>query len=372
MRAALLLCAAWLVIAPLAVAFAEDTPQAQGEQTVVETAGSGDVAPVQNEQPSQPIDDRFGVIVSGQTEDGVTADATAATSLNLLGVHWWYSFDNTPTQVPTATRVQLARPANALPEIQARATANPGAYWLLGNEPNVPGQDDIPPEQFAVWYHDTVAAIQAADPSARFVGPNGLNWDSTCSSCLGFPSAHAWSDVFISSYLALYGVNPPLDVWGMHTYDIDWQHPPLANAPQSWDEIEAVRQWLDSQPELAGKPIWITEFGVIFGYGGYHGERIGNETIIVPDGPFRRDVLNAYVQDMTGWLTTRGVELDVQKWFVYSALPAREPYQSTPAGLSMLTGMADSLVVTDQGRWYLQYQSSGRAGDGVCGEDGCT
>jgi hypothetical protein len=52
------------------------------------------------------------------------------------------------------------------------AATHPGHVWLLGNEPNVAGQDacGAPAACGATW-RAQMAAIRAGDPTAMFIGP---------------------------------------------------------------------------------------------------------------------------------------------------------------------------------------------------------
>ncbi len=309
------------------------------------------------EEAQAPVqaDDRFGVILTGASEDGVPAEQNAAAVLQTLGLSWWYTFSPGASPLRGTNQVLLARPT-ADPDpaaLAARASAQPGSVWLLGNEPNVPGQDNLDPGAFATWYHNATLAIRSVDPTATLVGPNPLNFDFTCTACAGYTSGHDWSDQFLAAYRNAYHEDPPIDVWGAHVYDVDWAHPPLVHTQRSWDQLEATRTWLDADPALASKPIWLTEFGVIFGFDTYVGRQVDGQTLIAPGGPWREDMVGGYVRDMAGWLTTRGAELGIQRWFLYSALPAREPYQTDPAGVALLGGPSTALALTPEGQAYV-------------------
>lgn len=313
-------------------------------------AAHADTTPTSGLAPA--ADPRFGVAIAGLTDDGAAAEQIAPDVLRALGVSWWYTYAPAPP-IPGTHRLELTRPPSVGTDLAARAQANPGAYWLMGNEPNVPGQDNVTPAAFATWYHDTAQAILAADPSAHFVGPNLLNWDVTCTGCEGYTTAHVWSDSFLAAYQAQYGAAPRIDVWGMHVYDLDWENPPLIHTQTSFDQIQSARAWLDAQPTLANTPIWITEFGVIFGYDGYSVTQSNGQSMISPVGPFRQDLVNGYVGDMVSFLTSQGPDLNVQRWFIFSALAAREPYQTTYAGVALLHGPKGALQLTAPGQIYV-------------------
>jgi hypothetical protein len=292
--------------------------------------------------------------MSGASEDGVPAEARPDDILRMLGLRSWYSFSpGTTASVPGAQQIELARPPVDPDSLAERAQAHPGASWILGNEPNVPAQDDMAPSVFAAWYHDATFAIRGADPTARLVGPNGLNWDFTCTACAGYTSTHEWSDAFLDAYTAAYGEAPLVDVWGMHVYDVDWTSPPLVNSAIGAEQIENARGWLDSHPSLQGKPIWVTEFGVIFGFDSYRVGQVNGQTVVVPTGTRDQAAMDGYVREMVGWLTSRGTDLGVQKWFFFSALPIQEPYQTQPAGIALLRGSSESLALTSEARVYL-------------------
>ena len=155
-------------------------------------------------------DPRFGVVVMGPGSDD---SLHLASALAELGAGSFFSFGKAG-EVPG--KVELVRPGADFVEVAARAKANPGRTWLVGNEPNVIGQDDVATAAYADFLAASAQAIRAADPSARMVGPNVLNWDKTCDGCPGYRSGHSWSDEFLRVFRQKYGALP-LDAWGMHT-----------------------------------------------------------------------------------------------------------------------------------------------------------
>lgn len=77
---------------------------------------------------------------------------------------------------PTSYTTSLSAAA-----IQGIATANPGAWWLIGNEPDrVEYQDDIEPQVYAIAYHDLYGLIKAADPTATFQGRSSKRLHCVC------------------------------------------------------------------------------------------------------------------------------------------------------------------------------------------------
>ncbi|MCL4532294.1 MAG: glycoside hydrolase family 44 protein [Actinobacteria bacterium] len=287
-------------------------------------------------------DPRFGVVVAGPGTDDPTY---VASSLAALGAGSWYSFPGSPARVPG--RVELVRPGADLDELSSRARANPGTAWLIGNEPNVPGQDDLQPAAYADFLRKVSTAIKGADPTAVLVGPNVLNWDATCTSCPGFPAGRAWSEAFLNSYQERYGPLP-LDVWGIHAYSLDWDHLPLVNAAADQAQVTGAREWLDSRGLQLH--LWLTEFGVIWGFDGVQWVERDGKSVAVPVGSFRDDLVGGYVDEMLSWLSRSSLDGLVDRWFLYATAPPPEPYASTTAGISLL--QPGTLTLTPFGERY--------------------
>lgn len=179
-------------------------------------------APQQAPSPYAPVaDDRFGVVLTDNSDSPRTLD--------LLGLSWYLDYTMDTRSVPAgavkALKLQTSAPP-AVSEVQTAARSYPSAYWIIGNEPNAPSQDAIEPEAYARVFQRYAAAIKEADPGARIAGPEILNFDYTCSGCPGFPSGRQWLEAFLAAYQRLYGQDPPVDVWTIHTYDLDWERLP--------------------------------------------------------------------------------------------------------------------------------------------------
>jgi len=103
----------------------------------------------------------------------------------------------------------------------AFATANPGRLYVAGDEPD---QACTSPYNYAGSYHDFVAAIRGADPTARF-SPAGFG-DPNSNCCPPGPRTSCWDQMHSTgyaqqvydNYTARYGVAPPVDEWRFH----DW------------------------------------------------------------------------------------------------------------------------------------------------------
>ncbi len=96
-----------------------------------------------------------------------------------------------------------------LPVIQQIARAQPGALWLIGNEPDVVWQDNATPEQYAATYGILYPAIKAADPTA-LVAIAGVSQPT--------PLRMAYLDRILAAYQAQFGAAMPVDVWNVHAF----------------------------------------------------------------------------------------------------------------------------------------------------------
>lgn len=162
----------------------------------------------------------------------------------------------------------------ALDQIKATATQKSGVLWLVGNEPDVPWQDNATPEQYAAVYGVLYKAIKEADPTAR-VAIGGVSQPT--------PLRLAYLDRILAAYKARYGGEMPVDVWNVHAfilreernswgvgippgmpvdkgtlYEID-NHTDMQVFRQ---QIEGFRRWMAERGQR-NKPLVVTEYGVL-------------------------------------------------------------------------------------------------------------
>jgi hypothetical protein len=102
-----------------------------------------------------------------------------------------------------------------LDEITRSAAANPGALWLIGNEPDIVWQDNATPEEYAHAYGILHAAIKKADPTAR-VAIGGVSQPT--------PLRLAYLDRVLAAYEAQFGADMPVDVWNIHAFVLREEH----------------------------------------------------------------------------------------------------------------------------------------------------
>lgn len=94
-------------------------------------------------------------------------------------------------------------------DIAAAVAANPGAKWIVGNEPDVKWQDNVTPERYATLYHDVYQFIKSRDASAQ-LAIGAVAQPS--------PLRLAYLDIVLESYQQEYGERLPVDIWTVHAY----------------------------------------------------------------------------------------------------------------------------------------------------------
>ncbi len=273
--------------------------------------------------------------------------------LATLGAKSWYSYGLFPIEQngqPVAGRVQMVRTGKnyvfaAGPEtitaFQALVRATPaGSYWQVGNEPNVPGQDEAAPEEYARQYETIRGVIREIDPTARLVGPNILNWNYTCNGCPGYAQGDGWTAKMIAAFQAQTGREIDFEVWSIHTYGLNWAKLPLADYRQDVAQTVALREYLRTLPNQAGKPIWITEYGVIWGYDDIKWNKVGDEWRAKPGGTFQRQALLDYIHGYADWLKANSNGYGIERWFIYTNFGLPEPYTDTFTGISLFSSAA--------------------------------
>jgi hypothetical protein len=172
---------------------------------------------------------------------------------------------------------------------------NPGATWLIGNEPDSPAQDKLRPEPYAQAYHQLYYLIKQRDASARVAAGNIVQ---------PTPLRMQYLDRVLSFYQQTYGEWLPADLWSVHSYilrEIDPSDPDaVPNGPlEVWGAyippgITATRGALYTYSQMfdlaifrqrlldfrawmrdrgyGDKPLYITEYGTLFPYPPYDTE----------------------------------------------------------------------------------------------------
>lgn len=120
------------------------------------------------------------------------------------------------------------------------ALAHPGQLYIACDEPDIYGTT---PHDYAIWYHDFISVVRAADPLARF-SPAGF--------ALTSPGLHftEYAQAFSDEYKQLYGTVPPVDEWRFHAFicnpaDIAWWKQKV-NQASVWSAAHGAKMTLGS------------------------------------------------------------------------------------------------------------------------------
>lgn len=281
-------------------------------------------------------DSRYGVIALHRHVAGGVRNVLART-----GARSYLDYSSSLDDAPSGSeKIAVVRPSNepSGAELRARAARHPGAAWAIGNEPNTGLQDNLSPRAYAAFFDRVVTAIRAGDPSARIVAPNTLNFDFRCRGCAGDDlTGREWIDGFRAAYRDVRGREPPIDIWGIHAYEIDWIDPPMTDVSVLQAQLEGLRSYLDRIPAHRGRPIWLTEFAIIWGFDDWRVERMADGGFLVaPAGRFRADLIETFLGDALDWLESRGQQLGVERWFVFADHGIPDPIFTTYAGISLV------------------------------------
>jgi hypothetical protein len=239
------------------------------------------------------LNERFGIgFATGIT---VTVNGAARPALitdydvGLLHVgwycDWWIRYEPPrPGGIKFAQLIQVRAttyPTNTqyIPDAIA---ANPGALWIVGNEPEAKyGQGKRTPAEYAEIYHDMYMLIKGLDPTA-WVAIGGVVEPT--------PLRLRWLEMTLDEYQTRYGQAMPVDVWNIHVQILqevggtpEDPDPPGAEIPVGlsdtqgelyrWEDnanpaifqqlVTDFRQWMKDQG-FQDKPLIISEYGVLY------------------------------------------------------------------------------------------------------------
>lgn len=234
-----------------------------------------------------------------------------------------------PATIPGTDHAQMVRLSGDsfypdLATVQLAAQASPGALWLIGNEPDVTWQDNVPPAVYATTYHTLYTAIKAADPTAQ-VAIGAVSQVT--------PLRLRYLEEVLAAYTAQFGTPMPVDVWNIHVFVLreetdSWGvglPPGMENATDGtlWnledharvelvaEQVRTFRRWMAAHDQRV-KPLIISEYGILMP------ADYGFEPLVV--NAFLSDTFDYFAQarDQTTGYPTDDNRL-VQRWCWYSA-----------------------------------------------------
>lgn len=220
---------------------------------------------------------RFGFNVA--RDGGRHIDDYTTTSLK---AHWYldYFTQAAPSKPDGMTYAQMIRPpmlkqATFTATVESVLANNPGALWILGNEPDRDKQDGLTAEAYATFYHEVYTFLKERDPSAH-VAIAGIVQPT--------PIRLRYLDRVLAEYQNRYGMAMPIDVWTIHAFilreNYEWGAwlPPGLEAyadegmlygVEDHDRLDifkanlvTFRQWMADRG-YRDKPLIVTEYGIL-------------------------------------------------------------------------------------------------------------
>ena len=166
---------------------------------------------------------------------------------NKFFVAWSQSYSSSPIQtqmfaLDTRQDRQYGGFAPYL-SVLSFASANPGRLYINGDEPD---QYCIAPDDYASIYHDFVAAVRDADPTARFSPAGFAEPNYYCcpppaeEPCLSSMHSIGYADQFYNAYVQRYGVAPPVNEWRFHDFGLAFA---IGDVSGWWSRVDNEAAW---------------------------------------------------------------------------------------------------------------------------------
>jgi hypothetical protein len=163
-------------------------------------------------------------------------------------VAWTQSYSSRPIQMQmfaldARQDRQFAGVANEI--VLSFARANPGQLYINGDEPD---QSCVSPYDYAGVYHDFVAAVRDADPTARFSPAGFAEPNYYCcpdpypgkEPCISIKHGISYAEQFYNAYVQRYGVAPPVDEWRFHDFGLPFD---IGDMNGWWSRVDKEAAW---------------------------------------------------------------------------------------------------------------------------------
>ena len=273
-----------------------------------------------------------------------------------LGYYWWtkqgFYFGDYGCGDQQCKSAIDAKVASYLAQMPAKDLH----YYILGNEPNAGGADsdgDATNQGYTIYirqYRILVDVILAREQAnfgttdrVRIVGPSMNNWTYKGANgrawLTGTGASSAKASGFLEAYKLLWGSYPRMDVLNIHLYEeypnMIPGNPNNINGDGSWygsngatrlrADLEDFRASMDrvSGGIYKGKPIWITEFGMVHCPAGGNNPSLG--TCPSPDDPYVVNAVKALLyaspDAFLPFFHTNAspMGLNLEHWFIFTS-----------------------------------------------------
>lgn len=292
----------------------------------------------------------------------MTSDASHAHEI--FGMTDYIDFGASVTNIPDgAQKVLYINSVNPvqIEKIQEAASGAPGSVWYILGEPNANG---VSVEDVLVGLHDTYAAIKDADPTARITSPSILNFSFNCINCGGYQHGATWITNFFFDYIDLFGEHPPIDIWAIDVFPLVWPGGQLSVEdafPTVRDDLVVkqlleYREWVDSRDSTRGDPIWVTEFGLHWGFQDWEFGVEGCGGQPSPVGDYLTNEVIDYLKRTYTWLEDNSEPLNIERWFTFTSYrDISRCHGDSGNGLSFLDSPDASGNPTDVGSFYSDW-----------------
>ncbi|MDA0989038.1 MAG: glycosyl hydrolase [Chloroflexi bacterium] len=278
--------------------------------------------------------------------------------LDTLGTKWFLDWNSNVDVIPNGHEKIipiLSLPGPSAQSIQEIADLAPGSVWYIVGEPN--RRDGYGASDIVTQLHDLYTAIKDADPTARITSPSILNWEFTCNGCSGYQKGSEWVAEFRAAYLTQIGEEPPIDIWAIDVYPLDWVNLPTVDHQLAIDQVDDMRQYLDAVGQQ-NKPIWITELGLHWGWDAMlfsNSEEydISCDPNPQPAGEYKTQMVIDYLVGVFDWLDANAAGKKIEKWFLFSTY--RDITKCDPsayAGLTLFNGPGVGAALTPVGQFF--------------------
>ncbi|MGC9356229.1 MAG: glycosyl hydrolase [Anaerolineae bacterium] len=262
--------------------------------------------------------------------------------LTALGVGWimnWraYSAPPVPPGVQFAQTVRMRDGHLAFDgaTLSAIAAANPGALWLISNEPDVKWQDNVTPEVYARLYHEAYRAIKAGDPGAT-VAAGGIAQPT--------PLRLRYLDRVLESYVAQFGEPLPAQAWHIHNYMLREERDSWGvDIPPGFTDNQGVLYSVDDSGNIERFKQQLYEFRGWMSSRGYGGLSLIVSEFGIPmpaDYGFPPERVANFLRETTHFMNTAEGGGLVQRWCWFSLA---DPYYATGNLVDLETGEWTSL-----------------------------